>query len=88
MQTTASQIMSRTQAQLEHEGIPIMLQWHDAFIWECPESEADRTARVTKEIMEQPFDELGCNFPTDVTVGYNLGDYHNTKNTAGQKSWN
>jgi DNA polymerase I len=66
--------MNRSQVRLHRLGSPIIMQWHDAFIFECPEKEAPSVIEQAREIMEAPVPELGGqSLPTSVQVGYNLG---------------
>lgn len=74
MQTSSALLMNRCQVQLHKLGAPILLQHHDSFMLEVPESPGrlvDQWTADLKGVMETPVPELGgVVFPTETKVGY------------------
>ena len=79
MQMNAALLMNRAQVALHRQGLPIVLQMHDAFVFEVEESEVGRVVTTARAIMEAPVPELGGHsFPVDVEVGANWGTASDT----------
>lgn len=52
----------------------LLLQVHDSLVFECPAEMVDSCVRVIKDVMEQPFRELGgYRFPIGIAVGDSWG---------------
>ena len=62
------------------EPARLLLQVHDALVFECPPDIVDRVVRAVKAVMEQPFKEFGgYKFPVAIEVGDSWGElkkYH------------
>ncbi|HZB91423.1 MAG TPA: DNA polymerase I [Stellaceae bacterium] len=76
LQGTAADIIKRAMARvpgaLAREGLKarMLLQVHDELVFEAPEDEAERTAAVVKEVMEQaPSPALQLSVPLTVETG-------------------
>jgi len=75
MQMGAAVLMNRVQVKLHQAGLPVVLQMHDEFVLEVPESEVRTVAAQVQAIMENPVEELdGVVFPVKVKVGTNWGE--------------
>lgn len=73
MQMNAALMM--IQHQVELGDAPILLQHHDAFLFEVPETEAEQRAADYKGLMERKIPELGgWVFPCKVSIGMNWAD--------------
>jgi DNA polymerase-1 len=76
MQMNAALLMNQAQVKLHREAAPIVLQMHDAFLFEVPEAQVDQLIATARGIMESPVAALGGHsFPVDVEVGRNWGSY-------------
>jgi DNA polymerase-1 len=75
MQSVAAGLMNRSLVNAHKARLPIVLQYHDELMMECPESKAEKFAIELKEIMESPVPELdNTSFPVDVSIGENWGE--------------
>ena len=78
MQMNGALLMNERQVKLDRLGCPILLQNHDAFLVEVPESPGglvDQWKADIKGTMEEPCEQLGgMVFPVDVSLGYNWGE--------------
>jgi DNA polymerase-1 len=75
MQATAAGLMNRSTILAHKARLPLVLQYHDELMMECPESTALKSARKLKEIMEFRVPELEDTiFPVDVAIGENWGE--------------
>jgi uracil-DNA glycosylase family 4 len=52
----------------------LLIQVHDSLVFECPNEEVNDTVKIIKEVMEQPWPELGgFHIPISVKVGPSWG---------------
>jgi DNA polymerase-1 len=65
--------MIRVDEKLKDTECKILLQIHDSLIVECPESEAEDTAKLLKETMEGAY-KLPVKLTVDTSVGKNWGE--------------
>lgn len=80
MQMNAALLMNQAQVKLHEMGLPITLQFHDAFMLEVPGSTAsvvDQYMADVKGVMEEPIEAFGgMSFPVDLELGENWGSYN------------
>ncbi len=75
MQFGGALLMNQRQVALDRLSCPIILQMHDSFLLEVPDSEVDSWAETVKGVMEAPVDGLGgVSIPVDIEVGKNWGN--------------
>lgn len=82
MQMGGAQLMNKSQVELYKLGLPVMLQWHDAFYTDGP-----YYGDQLRSVMEQPV-TIGQHkvvFPVDISQGTNLGKYNTNTNPTGLK---
>jgi DNA polymerase-1 len=88
MQMNTALLMNERQVKLDRLDCPLLLQMHDGFIAEVPESPGsavDQWAADIKGVLEEPCPPLGGTvFPVDMAVGYNWGSFA-PNNTNGLK---
>lgn len=65
--------MVKVDEKLKGTGCKILLQIHDSLIIECPESEAESTAQILKETMEDAY-KLPVKLTVDTSIGKNWGE--------------
>jgi hypothetical protein len=77
MQHTATIIKLRALRRLHELGVPIIFDHHDALMGEVREGEAEATAQLMREVMEESVPELGgVRFPVEVVIGTSWGALH------------
>jgi len=87
MQRGGALLMARAQITLDSHLAPIILQMHDEFLLEIPESDLAWWGEEVQEVMERPILELGgVQFPTDVEWGYNWGS-QTPENPRGMREY-
>jgi len=79
MQMNGAIRMNQAQVKMHAMGLPIILQFHDAFLLEVPEtpgSLVDQHIADMKGVMEEPVEAFGgVSFPVDTEIGHNWGAY-------------
>jgi DNA polymerase-1 len=65
--------MVKVQKKLAGTECKLLLQIHDSLIAECPESEAEKTAKLLKETMEEAY-KLPVKLTVDTSFGKNWGE--------------
>jgi DNA polymerase I len=65
--------MVHIQQKLEGTECKMLLQIHDSVIVECPEAEAERTAKLLKSTMEEAY-KLPVKLTVDTSIGKNWGE--------------
>lgn len=77
-QMNAALLMNRCQVELHRRSAPIILQHHDSFILEVPESPGrlvDQWEADLRGVMEEPVPEVdGYSFPVETSKGYRWSD--------------
>jgi DNA polymerase-1 len=73
MQFGGALLMNERQVRLNRLHTPIIMQHHDSFLLEVPDSEIDEWAVGVKAIMEAPCEGLGTSIPIDIEVGKSWG---------------
>lgn len=76
MQSGAARIMIRAQNRLHALGAPIVLQHHDSFLLEVPNSQVGAAAQQVRAVMEEPVtfpSGREVRFPVALKVGRNWG---------------
>jgi DNA polymerase I len=51
-----------------------IMQVHDSIVVECPEKEADKIAKIMKDVMENIYPKLGVKLKVDVNIGNNWSE--------------
>lgn len=78
MQTNSALLMNQRQVKLHRLGAPIVLQHHDSFMLEVPESPGsgvDQWEADLRGVMEEPVPEVGgYSFPVETSRGYSWAD--------------
>jgi DNA polymerase-1 len=77
IQGTEADIMKLAMVELE-KALPKncnqLLQIHDSILVEAPASDAEKVARIMKDIMENIAPEIGIKLAVDVHIGQNWGE--------------
>lgn len=90
-QMGAARVMARAQIRLHRAGLRILLQHHDAFVFELQDHPAaiNEAMPEIRAIMEDPVPIKGrmVKLPVDLSLGYNWGDWDVEKNPRGLRPW-